>query len=100
MKKTKLTSFEDYKKRALKDPDFRKEMREPDDDPFIEVAFRLISLRRELGLTQAQLAKKIHLPQQAVARLESLHYKGHTLQSLNKIARAFGKKLQISFVNA
>ncbi len=100
MKKTKLTSFEDYKKRALKDPALRRALEEPDDDPFLEVAYRLITLRRGLGLTQALLAKKIGLSQQALARLESLRYRGHSLQSLNKIARACGKKLQINFVEA
>lgn len=100
MKKTKLTTFDEYKKRALKDPAFRKTLGEPDDDPFLEVAYRLIALRRELGLTQAQLAKKINVSQQALARLESLSYKGHSLQSLNKIAQACGKKLQINFVKA
>lgn len=96
----KLTTFEEYKKRALKDPAFRKAMEEPDDDPFLEVAYRLISLRKEKGWTQAELARRIGLPQQAVARLESLSYKGHSLQSLWKIAKACGKKLQISFMPA
>ena len=100
MKKTKLTTFDDYQRRALKDPAFRKAMNEPDDDPFLEVAYRLIALRRGLGLTQAQLAKKIRVSQQALARLESLNYKGHSLQSLNKIAQACGKKLRIDFINA
>ena len=100
MKKTKLTTFDDYKKRALKDPGLRKALEEPDDDPFLEVAYRLIALRQELGLTQSQLADKIGISQQALARLESLNYKGHSLQSLNKIARACGKKLQINFVKA
>ena len=100
MKKTKLTTFDDYKKRALKDPDFRQALEEPDDDPFLEVAYRLIALRRELGLTQAQLAKRIRVSQQALARLESLSYKGHSLRSLARIARACGKKLRIDFVRA
>lgn len=100
MKKTKLTTFDDYKKHALRDPAFRKAMEEPDDDPFLEVAYRLITLRHELSMTQAQLAKKIGISQQALARLESLGYKGHSVQSLNKIAQACGRKLQICFVKA
>jgi DNA-binding XRE family transcriptional regulator len=100
MKKTKLTTFDEYKKRALKDSAFRKALGEPDDDPFLEVAYRLIALRHELGLTQVQLARKINVSQQALARLESLSYKGHSLRSLNKIAQACGKKLQINFVKA
>jgi DNA-binding XRE family transcriptional regulator len=100
MKKMKLTTHEDYMRRALKSPSFRKALEEPDDDPFLEIAYRLIMIRRKLGLTQAQLAKKIGITQQGLARLESLSYKGHTLQSLNKIAQACGKKLHIQFVDA
>lgn len=97
--KIKLTTHADYKKRALKSPALRKALAEADDDPFLEVAYRLIALRDELGLTQAQLAKKIGISQQALARLESLRYKGHSLRSLHKIAQACGKLLQISFVD-
>ncbi len=100
MKKMKLTTYEEWEKRSLKSPSFRKAMAEPDDDPFLEVAYRLITLREKLGLTQAQLAKKIGITQQGLARLESLSYKGHTLQSLNKIAQGLGKKLHIQFVDA
>ena len=95
----KLTTHTEYKKRALKSPALRKALAEPDDDPFLDVAYRLITLRDELGLTQAQLAKKIGISQQALARLESPHYKGHSLQSLNRIAQACGKLLQIRFVS-
>jgi len=100
MKKMKLTTFDEWMKKSLKNPSFRKAMEEPDEDPFLEVSYRLITLRRKLGLTQAQLAKKVGLTQQGLARLESLNYKGHTLQSLNKIAQGLGKKLQIQFVDA
>lgn len=99
MKKMKLTTYEEWEKRSLKSASFRKAMEEPDDDPFLEVAYRLITLRERLGLTQAQLAKKVGISQQGLARLESLNYKGHTLQSLNKIAQGLGKKLQIQFVD-
>lgn len=100
MKKIKLTTFDSYKRQALKDPAFRIALQEPTDDPFLDVAYRLIMLRRELGFTQAQLARRIHISQQALARLESLTYKGHSLRSLEKIARACGRKLRIEFVKS
>lgn len=103
MKKVRPRAADDherYFKRALKEPAFRKALAEPDEDPFLEAAYRLITLREELGLTQKQLAKKIGISQQALARLESPNYKGHSLRSLHKIARACGKKLSIAFVTA
>jgi DNA-binding XRE family transcriptional regulator len=101
VKKTKLTTFDEHKKRALKDAAFRRALAEGDDDPFLEAAYGLIALRRELGLTQTQLAHKIPgTSQQSLARLESPSYRGHSLRSLDKIARACGRKLKISFVKA
>lgn len=99
-KNRRPTAFEDYKARALRDPGVRKALAEADDDPFLEAAYRLIVLRRELGLTQTQMAKRVRISQQSLARLESMRYKGHSLRSLDKVARAFGKRLRIEFVEA
>lgn len=96
----KLTMFDDWMKQSLKRPSFRKALAEPDEDPFLEVAYRLITLRHELGLTQTQMAKKVGISQQGLARFESPNYKGHSLKSLHKIAQTFKKKLQIQFVDA
>jgi DNA-binding XRE family transcriptional regulator len=103
MKKVRMPAVDDYEryfKRALKEPAFRKALAEADEDPFLEAAYRLIALRKELGLTQNQLARKVGVSQQALARLESPNYKGHSLRSLHKIARACGMKLSLSFAKA
>jgi len=98
MKKSKPLTFEEHKNRSLKDPKFRETFEEPDEDVFIETAYQLIQLRKKAGITQGQLAKKLGVSQQAVARLESLSYKGHSLSTLQKIADAFHKKLKLQFV--
>jgi len=90
--------FEDWKRRALRDRAFRKAYETPDEDPVLEIAHRLHRLRRENGLTQAQLARKMGTSQQAVARLERLDYRGYTLTTLRKAARALNKKIRIDFV--
>ena len=95
--KIKLTTFEEYKRRALGDLRVRQALAQPDDDPFLEVAYRLISLRKDRGWTQAELARKMRVSQQAVGRLESLNYRGHSLQSLHRVAEACGCHLRISF---
>jgi ribosome-binding protein aMBF1 (putative translation factor) len=97
-KKMKLVRFEDHHAEMMKDPAFRKALDEPDEDVFLETAYRLVMLRRKAGLTQAQLAKKMKTSQQVVARLESLNYKGHSLASLQKVAQALQKKIKIQFV--
>jgi len=91
----------DYKKwraNAMKDPEFRKLYEEPDEDPFVDVALKIIKLRQKKHLTQTQLARKIHTSQQAIARLESLKYRGYSLETLGRIAEAFDKRLLIRFV--
>ena len=98
MKKTKLPTFSEHKRRSLRDSSFRKVFSEPDDDIFIETAYQLIKLRKRARLTQAQLAQKLRISQQAVARLESLSYKGHSLSTLQRIADALHKRLRLQFV--
>ena len=97
MKKKKLVEYRKWRKKALRDPDVRKAYEEADDDPFLEVATQLIRLREKNRLTQAQLAKKLKTSQQAVARLESLNYRGHSLQTLEKIAQLYNKTLLVQF---
>jgi DNA-binding XRE family transcriptional regulator len=98
MKNKKFSTFQQYKKKALKDPEFRKVFEAADEDPYIQIAHQLVTLRTKLGLTQAQLAKKTKTSQQAIARLESLSYRGYSVATLDKIADALKKKLKIQFV--
>lgn len=94
----KLYGFKEWGKEQMKDPEFVKALQESDDDPFIETTWQLLKLRENLGLTQKEFAKKLHVSQEAIARLESPRYRGYSLQTLNKIAHKFDKKLQIRFI--
>jgi len=90
--------YKKWREKALRDQDVRKAYEAADEDPFIEVAHQLLQLRKKAGWTQKQTAKIIGTSQQAIARLESLDYRGHSLSTLEKIAAAFHKKLHIEFV--
>ena len=48
----------------------------------------LISLRKERGLTQQQLAERLGSHQEAVARMERERYRGVSLERLVKVAEA------------
>lgn len=94
MNKLKLIPFEDVLKEALKDPEVKKGY------DALELEFSIIEqiIRKRLkkGLSQKQLAEKIGTKQSAISRLEG----GNTNPSiafLEKIAKALGGKLQISF---
>ena len=62
---------------------------------------KLLTLRREAGLSQTQVASRMGVAQASLARLEtSLSTQRYTpsLQSLRKYAEAFGKRLEIRLV--
>lgn len=96
--KVKLPRYRDYRSKALKDSSFKKAFLDPDEDVFIQIAHSILTLRRAAGMTQGELARKIGTSQQAIARIESLDYKGHTLSTLSKLADAFKKRVSIQFV--
>lgn len=85
--------FEDYKKRLLNNPGFKK----ADDalEPEFALAAALIRLRLAKGLTQEQLARLLNTKQESIARLE----RGKSLPSLNtvrKLANALDAELEIT----
>ena len=98
MKKNALVDFNKWLDKRLKQKKFKTAYESADEDSFVNVALQIIRLREKNHLTQAQLAKKVKTSQQAIARLESLRYRGYTLDSLDRIAKALHKRVNIQFV--
>lgn len=98
IKKLKFTGLDTALAKELKDPQFREVWDKPTGDPYLDTALTIIKARKEKNLTQAQLAQKAGTTQQVIARLESLTYRSYSLKTLEKLAKALGKKPQISFV--
>lgn len=65
-----------------------------------DIARRLAKLRAVSGLSQLQLAKKLHTSQAAISRLESADYEGHTISTLKKYLHAVGATMTITFHRA
>jgi ribosome-binding protein aMBF1 (putative translation factor) len=59
------------------------------------VAMEIYEVRTAEGLTQAQLAELIGTQQSVIARLEDADYRGHSLQMLQKVAAATGRRLEV-----
>jgi ribosome-binding protein aMBF1 (putative translation factor) len=57
------------------------------------LAYRIQCLREDLGLTQADLARRMKTSQQAVSRLESGEHRGFTLKTLENLAQAMDVEL-------
>jgi ribosome-binding protein aMBF1 (putative translation factor) len=77
-----------------KDAGYRKAYAALEDE--FTLAESMIKARAEAGLTQEQLARKMHTTQAVIARLESGRVKPST-RTLERLARATGTKLRISF---
>jgi len=59
----------------------------------------LKQLRHEAGMTQEELAHKLHTQKTAISRLEN-HAEDMLISTLFKIAAALGKRVDIRFVEA
>ncbi len=64
----------------------------------VYVARIICEARAEAGLSQQALADLVDTKQQVIARLENADYDGHSLTMLQRIAKALGKKISLSFV--
>lgn len=80
--------------RWRKDPAYREAYDSLADE--FAIAGQIIEARARAGLTQEQLAERMHTSQSAVARLESGRSKPSTA-TLAKIAEATGSRLRVTF---
>ncbi len=80
--------------RKKRDPDFAKNY----DEGFeaFKLGVMLKQARKEAGLTQEELAIKIHTKKSAISRIEN-HSGDIKFSTLGKIASALGKHLKVNF---
>ena len=90
-----FVKFRDELKKELKNPEFRKAFEE--EEVFASVAIQIARIREKEGLSQEELAKRLHTTQQTVSRLEKLDNSSCSLKTLIKLAKVFHKKLEIKF---
>ena len=90
-------TFHDFKKKALSDPDVRAEYE------LLSAAYhlrkKLIGLRKKAGLTQEELAEKLHTQKSNISRLENINSKiSPGLSTIEEYAKVVGFKLKLDFV--
>lgn len=97
MKKKKMTSdaVEILKREREKDRELQKYYEE--EKAKYQIASAIRDLRERVGLTQAQLAKRIGTAQSTIARLEDTDYEGYSLPTLQRIADALECRLVVKF---
>ena len=87
--------FKDYLKEELKDLEFQEAFDE--EEVYASLAIQIAKIRQKEKLTQKELAKKLHTTQQTISRLENIHNKSYSLQTLIKLARILDKRVSIKF---
>ena len=89
-------TFEDFKKEAMADPEFKKEYEAL--APVWELRKKLIMLRIKEGKTQEQVAKLMGTQKSNISRLESGGKVSFpTLSTISKYANALGYKVNLEF---
>ncbi len=83
-------------KKDLKNPEFRKAFDE--EEIFASLAIQVAKIRQKKKLTQLELAERLHTTQQTISRLEDIHNKSYSLQTLIKLAEALDKKLKVELI--
>ena len=90
----KKTNFDLYLEEQLKDPVFAGRFERAGEA--WDVALQLAELREKAGLSQRDLARKLHTSQQNISRLESPSYEGHSLGMLRRVAEVLGATVHVT----
>jgi len=96
----KRTNFEDFKQKALSDPNVRTEYNKIRMTQQLRI--NLIQIRKEAGLTIEDVANRMHTSKSNVSRLESVEYfNKHSpkISTIENYAEACGKHLEFCFGN-
>ena len=94
-KKITYLSFEKYLAEQMKNKEFKKAFEE--EGRRLEVAYKILQLRKKKKLSQKELAKKMNTTQSVIARMES-GGQNFTTDTLQRIADVLGYNLKIDFV--
>ena len=91
-----MDDLEKYiEKRKKSNPEFAKDFEAGFND--FKIGILLKQARLESGLTQEEIAKKLHTKKSAISRIEN-HAEDIKLSTLKKFARAVGKELNLQVI--
>lgn len=89
-----MTQFNDYLKKQLADPEFKKEWEAL--EPEFAIIQAMIDARRESGLTQKQLSERTGIAQADISKLESGNG-NPSIKTLQRLAAGMGMRVKIEF---
>ncbi len=86
-----------FKKKALENPEVRAEYEAL--SPAYDLRRKLITLRKAAGLTQEELAERLHTNKSNISRLENVNSQvSPTLTTIEAYAEAVGYRVEINFL--
>jgi transcriptional regulator with XRE-family HTH domain len=86
-----------FKKKALENPEVREEYEAL--SPAYDLRRKLIALRKAAGLTQEELAERLHTKKSNISRLENVNSPtSPTLTTIEAYAEAVGYRVEIHFL--
>lgn len=91
-----IRRFRDRLQEDLQDKNFKTAFNE--EDVFARLAVEIAKVREAQGISQRELAERLHTTQQTVSRLENPRNRSFSLTTLIKLARVFHKSLEIHLV--
>lgn len=87
-----MKNWNELKRKLLRDKNVKAEYERL--EPEYRLARELLKARLSKKLTQEQLAKKIGVKQEYIARLES-GYANPTIETVNRVAKVLNKKIKL-----
>ncbi|MDD3102117.1 MAG: helix-turn-helix transcriptional regulator [Patescibacteria group bacterium] len=94
-KSQKAVDFQEYLAEQLKNRKFKKYYDEYGKQ--LEIAYQILQLRKQRGISQAELAKKIGTKQSNIARMET-GQQNLTISMLQEVAKALNRDFKIVFI--
>ena len=88
--------FKDRLKEDMKNPEFKKAFEK--EEIFASIAIQIAQIRQKKGLSQGDLAKRLHSTQQTISRIEDTNNHSLSLTTLLKLAEVLHKKLRVELV--
>lgn len=90
-----MSNFNDYLKKQLNDPEFKKEYDAL--EPEFSIIQAMIDARKTSGLTQKQLSERTGIAQADISKLESGNA-NPSLRTLQRLAAGMGMQVKIEFL--
>lgn len=87
-----MSDLQEYLSKRVQNPEFKKHWEESRLE--YEVARQLIQLRKQAGLTQEELARRLHTRQSEISRIENGD-QNISLEKLRRMAEAMGGNVEI-----